>query len=127
MTRKQAGVLLYALAACYLLLFNPRTENSSYTLLIPAVAALFARNLLVEKDLFRSIFLGTIALCLTGGFEISRVLTPEARFVWPCPVACLAFLAFLAVEIGKTRCWARFPLTENGSRDIQPTGMRCST
>lgn len=127
MTRKQAGVLLYALAACYLLLFNPRTENSSYTLLIPAVAALFARNLLVEKDLYRSIFLGTIALCLTGGFEISRVLTPEARFVWPCPVACLAFLAFLAVEIGKTRCWARFPLTENGSRDIQPTGMRCST
>jgi hypothetical protein len=127
LTRHQTAVLLYALAACYLLLFNPRTENSSYTLLVPAVAALFARNILVEKDLFRSIFLGTIALCLTGGFEICRVLTPEAPFVWPCPVACLAFLVFLALEIGKNRCWARFPLTENGSRDIQPTGIRCST
>jgi hypothetical protein len=124
--RFQAGVLLYALAAGYLLLFNPRTENSSYTLIIPAVAALFARSLLVEKDLFRSIYLGAIAAGLTGGFEICRVLTPEARFVWPCPVACLAFQGFLAVEIAKARCWGRFPLTENGSRDIQPTEIPCS-
>ncbi|HTI51555.1 MAG TPA: hypothetical protein VL475_11410, partial [Planctomycetaceae bacterium] len=124
---KQAGVLLYALAGCHLLLFNPRTENSSYTLLIPAVAALFARTALIEKDLFRSIFLGAIAFALTGGYEISRLLTPAAKFVWPCPMACLAFLGFVVSDIGKKQGWNQFPLTKNRSRVIQPDEVPCST
>lgn len=122
----QAAVLLYSLAACYLLLFNPRTENNSYTLLMPAVAAFTARALFVEKRLHRSLLLVAIVVAMTGGYEITRATTPRAPIVWPCPLACLVFVGFLIGEIAKPLAWSRFSLTREPTSLI-PTGkLQCS-
>jgi hypothetical protein len=123
----QGALLLYSLAACYLLLLNPRTENNSYTLLVPAVAAFIARGILVEKSYRRIILPALILVGVSGGHEICRVLTPQASFIWTCPLACLAFCGYLAVEIAQERGWDRFPLTGIASADIQPGEFPCST
>lgn len=99
LSSSHTGLLLYSLATCYLLLFNPRTENNSYTMLMPAVALFGARARLVEKRWPRVLLLAGIIAALTGGFEATRVLTPRAIIVWPCPVACLLFVGFLVLEI----------------------------
>lgn len=96
-----SGLLLYSLATCYLLLFNPRTENNSYTMLMPAVALYGARALLLEKRWPRVLLVAGIIAALTGGFEVTRVVTPRAIIVWPCPVACLVFVGFLVLEIAR--------------------------
>jgi alpha-1,2-mannosyltransferase len=110
----QGAVLLYSLAACYLLLFNPRTENNSYTLLMPAVAAFTARALLFDKRLSRSLLLVAIVVALTGGFEITRVITPRAAIVWICPLACVVFVGFLVGEIARPIAWSR----QTGNRKL---------
>jgi hypothetical protein len=107
---RQAVLLIYSLAVCYLLLLNPRTENSSYTLVVPAVAAFAARALLVDRDRLRASLLIGIIIGLTGGFEITRTLTPQAPIVWPCPIACLVFLGYLVTEIAKPRRWDQAPV-----------------
>lgn len=95
----EQAVLIYSLAGCYLLLFNPRTENNGYTLLMPGVAAFAARAILIERNRVHSAILVTLLILMTAGHEISRALTPAAPFVWPCPLACLGFLVFLTVQI----------------------------
>ena len=42
-------VLLLAMASCYLMLFNPRTENTSYVLLGPSLAVFAAWAFLVDR------------------------------------------------------------------------------
>lgn len=123
----QAAILLYALAATYLLLLNARTENNSYTLLMPVVAAFTARTIVVEKRLPRLILLVAIVAALTGGFEITRVITPRAAIVWPCPVACLVFLGFLIAEITNPAPWRRFPQAREAPPLISASGLQCPT
>jgi hypothetical protein len=122
----QAGVLLYSLAACYLLLFNPRTENNSYTLLMPAIAAFAARAIFVEKRWLRSLLLGSIVVAMTGGYEITRAITPNASIVWTCPLACLAFLGFLFGEIVRPLAWNRASLTSDAPSLRHTAELRCS-
>ena len=95
----EAAVLLYSLAGCYLLLFNPRTENNSYTLLMPAVAVYAARAMLIDHDWRRSVFLIALTFLLTTGYGLNRLLTPDAPIVWTCPLACLVFLGFVVRQI----------------------------
>ncbi|MFN0055107.1 MAG: glycosyltransferase family 87 protein [Planctomycetales bacterium] len=121
--RGDAAVLIYSLAASYLLLFNPRTENSSYTLLMPAVGICAARAIVRERCWRRVAWLTVLALGLTGGYEICRLFTPEAPFVWTCPLATAAFAAWLAIEIIKSRPAApEEPAGEVCGVDLQTTG-----
>jgi hypothetical protein len=123
----QAAVLLYSLAATYLLLLNARTENNSYTLLMPAVATFTIRALVVEKRFPRLLLLIAIVAALTGGFEITRVITPRAAIVWPCPVACLVFLGFIVNEIAKPVPWTRFQPARRAPLLIPASGFKCPT
>jgi len=90
----QAAVLLAALAAGYLMLFNPRTLASSYVM-TSSLAGLFAAAYLFERH--RSAMLALVLACLAWtlnrhwhGFQFIQN--------WLKPCACLAFLAILAHE-----------------------------
>jgi hypothetical protein len=90
-----ALIRIYALATVYLLLFNPRTENNSYLMLSPVIGILCARAQFVERHPDRAAWLGLAALGLVAGHEICGLLTPEAGFVWVCPLVCLLFAVAL--------------------------------
>ena len=96
------GVYFYALSACYLMLFNPRTENNTYSLLAPAIAVFFAQAL-VEGRLLRTMLLGGIALGTLCGYEIGRLLTPPGQAVWLAPLMCVLFSGCLLVDLIRCR------------------------
>ena len=84
------GVYFYALSTSYLMLFNPRTENNTYSMLAPAMAVFFAWAV-IEKKPFRTILLGGIILGTLGSFEIGRLVTPKPQAVWLAPLMCVFF------------------------------------
>jgi hypothetical protein len=88
--RVRGAALLLALAACYLMLFNPRTENNSYAILGPSVALFAAWALLVDRWRAVGWVLVAIVAGISGSYEITR-----GTNYWLNPTLCLIFLAYL--------------------------------
>jgi hypothetical protein len=84
------GVYFYSLSACYLMLFNPRTENNTYSMLAPAIGVFFAWAL-VERRFGNAVLLGAVALGILGTFEFGRLLTPVAQSIWLAPSMAIVF------------------------------------
>jgi hypothetical protein len=92
----QAGVWLYALSACYLMLFNPRTENNTYAILGPAIAACCGHALFVERRPKVALALALAVAGILGSHQFTKWITPPPRSVWLAPLMCTGFLAYLA-------------------------------
>jgi hypothetical protein len=92
-----AALLLYAVAAVYLMLFNPRTQPNSFVILAPA-AALPAALLVAQRRGRAALALVALVVCWSGA----------ARFAesWLKPVSCLVFAALLVREIRAPRLFA---------------------
>jgi alpha-1,2-mannosyltransferase len=90
-SRAEAGVLLFTLATCYLMLFNPRTENNTYCLLAPAVAIFLARAVIENRSLQIGFYVGWIVIFLAR-YPLGKLLTGGPN-VWLRPLLCLIFLA----------------------------------
>jgi hypothetical protein len=98
----QATVLIAALAAGYLMLFNPRTLSSSYTM-TSCMAGLFAAAYLFERQPARALTLSLTALVWT----VNRHW-PGFSFIqgWLKPAACVVFDALLIREVfAPVQCW----------------------
>ncbi|MBI3864357.1 MAG: hypothetical protein HY290_20935 [Planctomycetia bacterium] len=88
-SREPGWLTILSLATTYLLLFNPRTENNTYVLLAPVLAIQCVRAWLVEQRRFRAALVLAAAIAVVGGHEFCCWLTPEAGFIWVCPLVCL--------------------------------------
>jgi hypothetical protein len=91
----QAAVWLYALAVCYLMLFNPRTENNTYAMLGPAIAVFCGQALLVERRPKVAAALAAAAVAILGSHQLTRGITPPSQSVWLAPLVCAGFVGFL--------------------------------
>ena len=92
-TEPLASVRIVALAAGYLMLFNPRTQSNSYVI-AAAFAALLAAAYLVAR---RTADAYAMALIVVVGWSVnSHWLRPAEH--WLKPLACLAFCAHLVRE-----------------------------
>jgi hypothetical protein len=91
-------VLVYALATCYLLLFNPRTENNSYVLLSPVIGVMAAHSYFVARQEIKAALLTAAAIALIAGHEVCQIVTPGAGFVWVGPLTTLLFACGLLRE-----------------------------
>ena len=105
------AVYFYALSTTYLMLFNPRTESNTYSMLAPAVGLCFAQALLVERRLSRATHLGAMALGIVGTYEIGRLFTEPVRSIWLAPLMTLCFGVYLL---------ARLITTESASQVAYP-------
>jgi hypothetical protein len=83
-----AAFSAFALAALYLLLFNPRTEGGGYAGLSLVAAPLAARMLLVESRPFAAAML--ISVCMLMGLPGLTPLTMQMFGVWMKPSLGLA-------------------------------------
>lgn len=97
-----AHLVLYSLAAIYLMLFNPRTENNTYSHLAPALAVMGSLALRSERRGLAAYCLGC-AVAVLGSWEIGRLLVPPDQAVWLAPLGCLAF----AVPVTIDACWGK--------------------
>jgi hypothetical protein len=94
-----AEVFLYALLGCYLMLFNPRTENNTYSVIAPAIAVFCARSFLVEGRMLRGALLAVAALAVLSSYEVGRLFSPREQAIWLAPLTTVFFTAFLIVQL----------------------------
>ena len=92
-------LVIYALAAVYLLLLNPRSENNSYVMLSPVLAVFCVRAYYVERRTARAACLAAGIFGLVAGHELCGWLTPDAGFIWISPLVALLFALDCALAV----------------------------
>lgn len=90
-----AAVLVAAFAVAYLMLFNPRTQSTSYAMPGAVIAVLAALYLIEERR--RAFF---VMLAIQTAFTLNYHWLPFIE-LWLKPLACVVFFAFLLHEVVK--------------------------
>lgn len=80
---------LYAFSACYLMLFNSRTEGSTYAMVGPVYGVLLASAWLQERNRVRSIGYLAAVVATTLNFDLALLVTTRPNEVWLCPFICV--------------------------------------
>ena len=81
------------------MLFNPRTENNTYSMLGPAVGVFLARSVLVDRRILRTALLALVAIGVLGTYEIGRLITSPAQSMWLAPLMCIVFAGYVAADL----------------------------
>ncbi len=87
---EHGSIMFLAFNACYLLLFNPRTENCSYMVAGLPMAVFAARALLWDHRRAIAWLLIALILAMSASYEITR-----GSNLWLCPGVCLVFLMYV--------------------------------
>ncbi|MFT6834832.1 MAG: hypothetical protein ACJA0H_000864 [Francisellaceae bacterium] len=86
---------LYALFSSYLMVFNPRTENTDYCIVTIAIAVFCIFNL-AHKKYFTAAILVLINIGILVASNISKVFTPENDH-WFTPIMALIFFIYIII------------------------------
>ncbi len=95
----RSSFYLFSLATLYLMLFSPRTENNTYTMLGPAIGVFLADEFLVRKRAGEGIFLTGITLSLVASRVIERLVAPHAEQVWLSPLLAVCFGVYVLARL----------------------------
>lgn len=90
-------IYLYALSVCYLLLFNPRTENNTYAMLAPALGILCVWSFQSAKRIYGYGYLAVTALYILSN-RIGKWLM-EVPAMWMKPLLCIALLTLMCIQL----------------------------
>jgi len=91
----RSAIYVYSLAALYLILFSPRTENNTYAMLAPSMAIFLSLAFLAEKRIRQGIFLACMVVILVGSRAIGHALTPHTEISWIPPLIATCFAGYL--------------------------------
>jgi alpha-1,2-mannosyltransferase len=91
------GIVLLTLAVFYLLLFNPRTERNTYSLLAPSLA-LFTVQAMRSRRFGQATVLFGCAVLFVFSYEIGKVFFGSPT-VWIKPLLALVVLATMARQV----------------------------
>jgi alpha-1,2-mannosyltransferase len=111
-----AATYCYLLAVCFLMLFNPRTENNSYSALAPAIGILCCNDVLVRRKLIMALWYAVLALGILGTYYVGTLLTGPDYTTWLSP---LMGVCFIATAILQLLLWPE-PEIGNGSLNRPP-------
>jgi alpha-1,2-mannosyltransferase len=84
---------LFALAVCYLMLMNPRTEENTYIMLAAVIGFFAALAWQRERRISQALLLA--ALCVAMGTQAYGNWIYRPTVLWLKPLLCLGFLPFL--------------------------------
>lgn len=90
---------LFSLAACYVMLFNSRTEGNTYAMVGPVYGLLLAEAMFVRKDKVSSWFLITAVVLSVLNFELAILVTPRENAIWISPLVCVAVTIYTIVRL----------------------------
>lgn len=94
----RSAVYVFSLAAIYLLLFSPRTENNTYAMLAPAIG-IFIAGASIEKRKRDGILLSGIVLALLISRPVQRLIAPDAERIWLAPLLGSCFALYLLIRL----------------------------
>jgi hypothetical protein len=94
----RSALYVFSLAAVYLILFSPRTENNTYAMLGPAIGVFLASAFLIERRPGEGILLSGVVLALVGSRVIERLVAPHAEKIWLSPLMAVCFVVYLFVR-----------------------------
>jgi hypothetical protein len=109
---RPAALMLLTLAVCYLLLFNPRTEESGYLMQAYPVALFAALAWLAEGR--RGLAVALALLCLGLGMQAYNLALFHATQDWLKPSLCLVFVLFLMARLLRPAPGMPLPAAERG-------------
>ncbi len=95
----RSAIYVYSLAALYLILFSPRTENNTYAMLGPSIAVFLVLAFLSEKRLGQGVFLAGMVAVLIGSRPIGKLLAPHAEVFWVSPLMATCLAAYLLFRL----------------------------
>jgi alpha-1,2-mannosyltransferase len=94
-----AGTYCYALATCYLMLFNPRTENNSYSALAPVIGILCCSDVLVQRRYLMWAFYTVISLGILGTYYAGILFTGPKLTMWLAPLMAIVLSVIAIVKL----------------------------
>ncbi len=101
--RRTSAVLILFLGTAYLMVFNPRTEGNTYTMLGVPLAMIAAWSLLERRASPRSIIL--VGACILMGY--AQFLVHKQREYWIRPAETIVLMLVLAAALAVPR-WRKF-------------------
>lgn len=90
-------IWIYAFAACYLMLFNPRTENNDYVTLAPTFIYFILESISLGYKR-RIIFFIILLVMILGSYKFGSLFTP-GYVSWLTPLAAVGFTLFLLRQL----------------------------
>ncbi len=109
---KQA-MWLFIWTVVYLLLFNPRTENSTYCLLGPVLGVIVVDSFVRNGRSWQTIMLAVLTVLIAGSYEIGKNFTPSGdKAIWLAPLGGCMLVVYLLL---------RFSREEQLVRDREPS------
>lgn len=88
-SHERGAVFFLVYMSCYVLLFNPRTENNTYMVAAIPLAILGAWAILVERNRPALILFPLLVIGMAAGYELS-----QSRNLWLSPYSCLIFFIY---------------------------------
>lgn len=85
----RGAVFFYTFNVCYLMLFNPRTENNTYVIAGVPMALFASRAILCDGWKGIGLILAALAPIMSASYEITRGVNH-----WVCPSICLVFFLY---------------------------------
>jgi hypothetical protein len=95
----EAAVFAFSLAALYVILFSPRTENNTYAMLGPVIGVFLAEAVLTRGRSLEGVLLGGVTLVLIGSRKLEHLLTPRAETSWLGPLLAVCIACYLLVRL----------------------------
>ena len=120
----RSAIYVYTLAALYLILFSPRTENNTYAMLGPSIGVFLSLAFLTEKRFGQGIFLTILTVVMINSRPIGKVLTPHTEISWVSPLMAACFAAYLFFRLytepakGADKQTIAGPTAASGTPDI---------
>lgn len=115
LSSERAAFYLFSLSACYLMLFNSRTEGNTYAMVGPVYGAMLAEAAFRAKDrLATGWLIAALALSVLN-FELAILISPRPDAIWISPLVCACVTYYLVVcltyEVSAAKAVRREPVS----------------
>jgi hypothetical protein len=81
------------------MLFNPRTENNSYSALAPAIGILCCQDVLVRRRHIMAAWYVALSLGILCTYYVGLLLTGPELTRWFAPLMCVCFTVTAIIEL----------------------------
>lgn len=95
----RAAFYLFALASCYLMLFNSRTEGNTYTMIGPVYGALLAEAAFYQRNRRATGWLIAAVVLTVANYELAVLVTPRPSAIWISPLVCVGVSGYLVLRL----------------------------
>jgi hypothetical protein len=95
----RGALYLYSLSACYIMLFNSRTEGSTYAMVGPVYGVLLVESLFRWNNPAGVSWMIAAIVCTVLNYDIARLFGPKENAVWVAPLICVVVSGYLIRQL----------------------------